>query len=595
MQDYLTPRSAAFQTNNLKGMIDQHGLAAMLMLLLLSIVSVTGRPLPRTDDWQRSAGTNGLVPYDTLLPCVEAAACAGRVFGSHSEDVSEFGNVPPCVSYGWVRCIQHAGRDAIEHSAHGRLAPPTKHYYYGEEKNRPIVETYGPSSQVPEAARYAPIHNQRIEWHNWGLEPNEAARRRERPSVESLEIPAEKRATFNMGVFQFHQTSTPPPLVNNKQTFENVRGNQRHESPGLDGRERPVEFHHGQQRFEQSSQQLMKPAKFGQLKNDEQHGTMRSGQNQLTHAVSGYEFLDNNLAEPRPELEHLPRSFNNEREQKTRPLEHGPQTGHIADAIQRFVKVEAPKPVEVRPVQIDGQLREDSNRLFHVTQRVEPIQPGGMDSRQFTEQVPVQRKSNELPQGFDQVHQRLTEQPAAQQNQLVKRPDVERQSLLQATRRPLEFQSAAKPIVQQPMNAQQRPSAKPLHDVKETIVWGVTGAPRLEQTTARPSERLEQAAVKPSSLIGSPEFIEPAKSSLESLLIRLNSAKDTQQADEQLTALLRFFAMPANQQPASAEEKLTDSSDSAPPFTGKHESNVVPFIAFSEPLPLEPASNNALF
>ncbi|XP_057374658.1 uncharacterized protein LOC130695531 [Daphnia carinata] len=590
----------------------------MLMLLLLSIDSVTCRPLP-TDDWQRSAGTNGIVPNDTLLPCVESADCVGRVFGSHSEDVSKFGNVPPCISYGWVRCIQHAG-PVIDDSAHGQLAPPPKLHYYPKEKHTPIVEPYGTHSQVSprqdhvkyktsnrpaqeehsiEPARYAAVNNQRIEWHNWGLQPNEAGRKQERQFVgaESLAIPAEKRARFNMGVFQFHQTS-PPPLVN-KQTVENIRGNQPsqwHESPELGGpTERPVEFHHGQQRFEQSPEQLMKAAKFGQQKKEE-HG-VRTGQNQLTHTV-GYEFLDNNLAERQPSRQHNKpeqpvRQFADEREQKRieRPFEHHPQSGQreIADAIQRFIKV-APKPVEVH-------LREESNGLFQVTPRAEPIQPGErlMSSRPFVELPDVQRKLNEPSQGFDRVSQQLVE--PAQQKQSVRRPDMERQGLSQATQRPLEFQSPAKPIVQQPMsfeNVQQRPSAKPLHFVKETVVW-VTGPPRLPQTTARPSpvERLEQPAAKSSSLIASPEFIEPAKSSLESLLIRFNSAKDTQQADEQLTALLKFFAMPANQ-PASPDEALTDSSDAAPPFTGKHESNVVPFIAFSEPLPLEPASN-ALF
>lgn len=610
----------------LKGMINQHGLVAMLMLLLLSIDSVTTRNLP-TDDWQRPAGTNGLVPYDTLLPCVESAACVGRVFGSHSEDVSKFGNVPPCRSYGWVRCIQHAG-PAIADSTHGQLAPPAKNYY-PQEKKMPIIEPYGPYLQIMsrqdyvkyttsnrpaaqeehsvEPGRYAAANNQRIEWQNSGLQRNEAGRKWERhqfvDNTESLEIPAEKRARFNMGVFQFHQTSPPPPV--NKQTVEYVRGNQPsqwNESPGL-GRpsERPVEFHHGHQRFEQSSQQLMKPPKFAHQQKDEEHG-MRAGQNQLTHTV-GHEFLDNSLVEPQRSSQHnepeqLARQFADEREQRrieTRPFEHHPQSGQreIVDAIQRFVKV-VPKPVEEQSLMQTGQLREESNRLFHVTHRAEPIQPGErlIDSRQFVE-PPVQRKFNEPPQGFDQVNQRLTE--PVQQKQFVSRPDVEQQGLSQATQRPLEFQSPAKPIVQQPMsfeNVQQRPSLKPLHEVKETVVW-VTGPPRLPQTTARPSpvERLEQPSVKSSSLIDSPEFIEPAKSSLESLLIRLNSAKDTQQADEQLTALLRFFAMPANQ-PASPEEMLTDSSDSAPPFTGKHESNVVPFIAFSEPLPLEPSSNS---
>jgi len=41
---------------------------------------------------------------DRVLNCLEEELCF-RAFGTRAEDVSEFGNVPPCQQRGWVRCI----------------------------------------------------------------------------------------------------------------------------------------------------------------------------------------------------------------------------------------------------------------------------------------------------------------------------------------------------------------------------------------------------------------------------------------------------------------------------------------------------------
>lgn len=41
---------------------------------------------------------------DRVLHCLEEELCF-RAFGTRAEDVSEFGNVPPCQQRGWVRCI----------------------------------------------------------------------------------------------------------------------------------------------------------------------------------------------------------------------------------------------------------------------------------------------------------------------------------------------------------------------------------------------------------------------------------------------------------------------------------------------------------
>lgn len=608
-----------------------------MLMLLLSIGPVTSRSLS-IDDWQRPAGTGSNVILDALLPCVESTDCRGRVFGSHSEDVSKFGNVPPCRSYGWVRCIQHAD-PSIADSTHSRQVPPTK-YYYHQQKNTPVVEPYRYAefssadrsrhqdyanypSKVPaqaerssEAARYAAANNQRIiELQSFARQQDEDGRNSKPHFVdESLEIPAAKREKFNMGVFPF-QTSILPTA--NKQSLEYVWGNQasqRDKSPGLSRpTERPVEFHHGQQRFEQSSQQLINPSKFTQQKNKELLPSVhQSGQHQLTQ-TDDYAFLDNDWPQPSSQQNKAQQplkfqQFADEHGQKrmeTRTFGHHPESSQqeIVDVIQRFVKVNQ-KPVDVLPVSLQtAELREESNRIFQVPQRIEPIQqnrklvdPGQrvMDSQQFVE-PPVQRKLNEPQQGLVLFNQPLTEGHLQQFEQFTGQPNVEPHTI----QRPVEFQLPPKPIVQQPISfekKQQSPLPRPLHHVKETVEW-VTEPPRLPQTTVRllqaESRRLEQPAVEPSSLIKSTEFIEPAKSSLESLLIRFNSAKDTQQADEQLTALLRFLALPSNQ-PAGPEEMLAETSDSAPPFIGKHESNVVPFIAFSEPLPLE-ANSNSLF
>lgn len=51
-------------------------------------------------------GRNNNDPSLTL-PCVEEELCY-RAFGTRSEDVADFGNVPPCQQRGWVRCVvQH--------------------------------------------------------------------------------------------------------------------------------------------------------------------------------------------------------------------------------------------------------------------------------------------------------------------------------------------------------------------------------------------------------------------------------------------------------------------------------------------------------
>jgi hypothetical protein len=92
----------------------------------------------------------------------------------------------------------------------------------------------------------------------------------------------------------------------------------------------------------------------------------------------------------------------------------------------------------------------------------------------------------------------------------------------------------------------------------------------------------------------SPQFIEPAKSSLGNLF-EFDSSTDTQLAREQLAELIRLLAQSASQQQTDPNREATPNP-SAPASSRQGESsNIVSFIAFSEPLPLEPASSNSLF
>jgi hypothetical protein len=102
------------------------------------------------------------------------------------------------------------------------------------------------------------------------------------------------------------------------------------------------------------------------------------------------------------------------------------------------------------------------------------------------------------------------------------------------------------------------------------------------------------------------QFIEPAKSPLENLFQFDSSIMDKQLAREQLADLIRLLAQSASQQndvnkqtfgvtSATAAASTSNQFPLQPANSGKVESNILPFIAFSEPLPLEPTSSNSLF
>ena len=62
------------------------------------------------------------------IPCVEEELCQ-RTFGTRSEDVAHFGNVPPCQQYGWVRCIVVRPHQTVaDDSGSGSYTRPTLSY-----------------------------------------------------------------------------------------------------------------------------------------------------------------------------------------------------------------------------------------------------------------------------------------------------------------------------------------------------------------------------------------------------------------------------------------------------------------------------------
>lgn len=648
-----------------------------LLLLLLSIESVMSRALS-SDDWQRLAGTGADVRSDAILPCVESGSCRGREFGSMSEDVSKFGNVPPCRFHGWVRCIQSAG-PSIRDAAHGRQYQPrhqsvaTPQYsHHQQNKDSLAQQSSSYSSQAPRwsahqsTGEYGPHpsgkaagqerRNERFGFVSTNTQRSlghEQQQERRQPSLwqpkDEREMQEERRSALlaqHSAVvkipkgaewqgnhlmqggaavqFQQHPNSAAAadadavllPSVNMQpaELWGIQAGAQRSPSPESQGLthqpiQRPVEFQHPHQPFEQSSQQLSKPSKFTQ-------------QQQLIQN----ELPGNNFVEPPPFSSQ--QSLNKQQQQQSagqfRQLntQPGQETFKTSSATQNRPDISGqqfvaePRPfVKVNAMPVESQRLTSGTFFQQVPPRVEPIPSHSNPSFRLIEagqQIIDPRRLVEPPpqRGAFEPQQQQQQQRFVQVNQPVtdpiKKEEPKQFASSQSTRQPQTLPQANQPLVQlQQQSARLLAGQQPIIADNHLRINQQQGPVTLQtgplqqrpvepQRSAEPRKLDPRPLVKSNSLGDSPQFIEPAKSSLGNLF-EFDSSTDTQLAREQLAELIRLLAQSASQQQTDPNREATPNP-SAPASSRQGESsNIVPFIAFSEPLPLEPASSNSLF
>ncbi|EFX69567.1 hypothetical protein DAPPUDRAFT_328954 [Daphnia pulex] len=402
----------------------------------------------------------------------------------------------------------------------------------------------------------------------------------------------------------------------NKQPAElwgNQAGAQR--SPSLESQgltqpiQRPVEFQHPHQPFEQSSQQLSKPSKFTQ-------------QQQLIQN----ELPGNNFVEPLPFSSQ--QSLNKQQQQQQQPAgrfrklntQPGQETFKTSSAAQHRPDiggqqfVAEPRPfVKVNAMPVESQRLTSDTFFQQLLPRVEPIPSHSnpsfrlieagqqiIDPRRLVEPPPQRgafEPQQQQQQRFVRVNQPVTDP--------IKKEEPKQFASSQSNRQPQTLPQANQPLVQL-----QQQSARPLAGQQPIIADNhlrinqqrgpVLQTGPLQQRPVEPQRSAEPRKLDPrplvkSNLLGeSPQFIEPAKSSLGNLF-EFDSSTDTQLAREQLAELIRLLAQSASQQQTDPNREATPNP-SAPARSRQGESsNIVPFIAFSEPLPLEPASSNSLF
>jgi hypothetical protein len=405
-----------------------------------------------------------------------------------------------------------------------------------------------------------------------------------------VEIPKHaelQRKTGGAIQFQQHPDALLLPPVN-KPSVEHW-GNQpvaqrsRPESQGLtEAIHRPVEFQRPHERFKQSSQ-LINPSKFSQ-------------QQPLTQN----EFLGNNFVESR-QIPHKQEPLLQFR-QLTQPTQQTFKTwssAHHPDVSSQQFPVETQQRpfVQVSPMPVESQrltsASEGDKSFQGMPQRVEPIQMNSnpsfrlieagqqiTDPRRFIE-PPSQLGEIEPQQRFDRVNQPARDPIKKEHPQQIAK---EAQRLPQANQQLIELQRPPKPFAGQqpilPKNALQQNREQRLME---------------PQRSAEPRRLEPPPLVKSNSLGESPQFVAPAKSNLENLF-QIDSSVDTQLAREQLADLIRFLAQSASQENTPNEETFGVTTPKPPLIaTSKSQSNLLPFIAFSEPLPLEPTSSNFLF
>lgn len=648
-----------------------------LLLLLISIESVKSRALS-SDDWQRLAGTGADVRSDAILPCVESGSCRGREFGSMSEDVSKFGNVPPCRFHGWVRCIQSAG-PSIRDAAHGRqyhqsVATP-QYFHQKQNKDSLAQQSSSYSSQAPRSSAHQStgeygLHpsgkaagqerrNERLGFVSANTQRSlghEQQQERRQPSLwqpkDEREMQEERRSALLLAhsavveipkgaewqgnhlmqggaAVQFQQHSDSAAAADvvllpsvDKQPAELwgiQAGAQRSPSPESQGLtqpiQRPVEFQHPHQPFEQSSQQLSIPSKFTQQ------------QQLIQNELPGKNFVEpppfssqQSLNKQQQQQQQQPagqfRQLNTQPGQETfktsSAVQHRPDIGGQQFGGQQFVA--EPRPfVKVNAMPAESQRLTSGTFFQQVPPRVEQIPSHSnpsfrlieagqqiIDPRRLVEPPPQRgafEPQQQQQQRFVRVNQPVTDP--------IKKEEPKQFASSQSNRQPQTLPQANQPLVQL-----QQQSARPLVGQQPIIADNhlrinqqhgpvlQTGPlqqrPVEPQRSAEPRKLDPRPLVKSNSLGESPQFIEPAKSSLGNLF-EFDSSTDTQLAREQLAELIRLLAQSASQQQTDSNREATPNP-SAPASSRQGESsNILPFIAFSEPLPLEPASSNSLF
>lgn len=195
----------------------------------------------------------------------------------------------------------------------------------------------------------------------------------------------------------------------------------------------------------------------------------------------------------------------------------------------------------------------------------------------------VRQSIQQMNQQPSQAHHQRSGAAANERRQefLNAMPSTERRPMEQprptAPPQPVEQFSAFRPPVRQ-VESQPKisESQKPIQQQRSQNNAGPSVSRKLDEPA------LQQPTIQPQPQ----QVVEPAKSPLERLL-----ELESQETQQELAALIRALALSASRGNALPS---SDGTLNRSPPAAAFESNVVPFIPFADPLPLEPSSN-ALF
>lgn len=543
-----------------------------------------------SDDWGRLAssgpeGAQSVIP--SVLSCVESTSCHGRPYGTRSEDVSVYGNIPPCRFHGWIRCIESnelsietiSKRPPIQyHDSYRSQSAPhplqVQHYHPPKNSDYKTTEAY----RFDLSSRFNVNHLQlkkvdHLPELQHRSKPEPARPNHESSHIRELQIPQshlslpvehfglqEQRMTEHQRRIQSNQIK--PNVIQHKPFGHQNTDRQRppHQiiqnnvvaSPRLNQPTQGSQLEHSAHQLSQQKVDFPKDVQPGH----ESRSAERSTQANVKNPSSPSDRELNPFKQWSPQQPHFrfgtsdqrlidPLHFNENSSNKKKPFE-----------LQSF-GVGNQRPSE--PQQRSGQFG---------NQPTEVIRPPGpqMSQQQATSEVHQRSETDFLGKRLEFVNST----PKSREHPV--QPDVRSAKLnerIQQTALPQHLEPREPSNTILPSESQQEEFNPRVTEFKKTIEVG-------------PSER-DESALQP--FRAAPQFVEPAKSSLERLLER-----ESEETQQQLAALIRTLALEASRGKVANDFGAISNRSPTLPF----ESNVVPFIPFADPLPLEPPSN-ALF
>lgn len=599
----------------------------LLLSLLLCWLSIGTTGALTDDDWGRLAA-NGADGADTLsisfIPCVESASCRGRIFGTNPKDISQFGNIPPCRFQGWVRCIEQNSNEK------SWLQPTSQYYSYQAVTNRPETPDYLVVHNTPSDREYTPYQQQSskvtqkpTEIPRWltatratrldpsrSFQPNHLPQlQQHQQSVVGQSWPTQ-RVSSEFREQSFHQPARPTEAARFSQPNSQPSGQFQQQPwhrpqpqrvvqpptqpwPGqhtVESRQQFAPVHNkfpsseppkSVQTFSQQSQQFRPSTQPVQPSRPVEQASQRSMDTlQSSIGFNGQSMMDSrHFNQPPPPLEsqHL-----HQGKRPTQRLDESlepSQQFHPGNFQSVSKKMEADQGImdSGRFNQLNQQSMEPQRLVQSPTSEAQSrrVDQQPMEAQRFPPSGIQQPGQQIQPNQPPQIHQVTRQQimKSQQQSDQFMNQVMEPQRFSQ-----VESSEFARPPVEQQTRAT-------IQVIQKEPVQLPTERQRTNPTTQRPEpRRLEENRVQQPP-IEAGQFIEPAKSSLDRLF-----QFESMETQQQLAALIRSLALSASQPNNGQDERLTTNSNRSPvqPF----ESNVVPFIPFSDPLPLEPTSSS---